>query len=218
MLRNQAVLEILGGPSDSTGVFEFSDGAELERSGERSYVVAQRGVYLSQAWDIVADTTGLPEANTTRRAGYHIDGGAGQQNRKLSFATGGEDENITWGDGSGGDGPGNVTKTDASGAGVHREDRADVFEHWVAQSATGSITPGLLHYNQWSDGTYGDVGAFEEPMPVVIDTWSFSNSLDNPSAISGDISLTRTETAPAKDLDGVVDSIDDRLADSIPDY
>lgn len=188
LLRNTAFLELEA--HGGTGVFEFSDGFELTREIDKKFIMSERGQYLSLAWDQLADVTPLPGTGAERRTGYHLDGGAGTWSRTAEFVTGAEDESIQWGDGSSDD------TLDASGANVNKEDRADVFEYWLATARTDSGNLAKLYYNQWSDGTYGDAGAHNSPMNVVIMDGRITNDTDAPSAVEGSLTMIHAAGFP----------------------
>jgi hypothetical protein len=198
MLRNKAVLVIPTGGSTEY-VFEFSDGFELTRQVSKSFVMAGRGQYIDLVFDFVEEID-APDSSQRRR-GYHLELGGGEWTREASFETGQED--IRWGDGEGGTGPDNVTTTDASGQGVHKEDRADVLEYVVAKTRTDSETFARLHYNQWTDGRFGDAGAHGRPMPVAIDADGLSITTDTqkPTSVEGTVNMVHLARLPAEVTD-----------------
>jgi len=213
-LRERAVLEVSVG--DTTAAFEFKDEFEQEISVSHNYLVGGRGQYLQEIWDVVDFDIGTEGAIPNRRAGYHVDGGAGRKSRTLSFATGKEpDGELLWGDGSGGNGSDNVTTTDASGAGVSKYDRADVFEYWIAECRTDSTIPGFLYYNQYSDGTYADsAGLHNNPLPVIVEEANISTDVDEPTAVSGQVTLVQTNIlAEQGDILGEVSDALDEIRD-----
>ena len=216
MLRNTAYLEVFHPlPDGSTRqlTFEFSDGFELDRSLDWDYFLGPRGQFAREAYDQLRGQEPTELSNRQRRTGYHIDSGMGAWMRTASFTTGAEDEAIQWGDGSSDpNDPDDITVYDASGASVNKEDRADIFERNVATAITDSSNPGRLHYNQWSDGTYGEAGVFERPMPVAIYEANCSSDTSDPSAVEGNITMAHTATLPESELwdfvgllDGVFD-------------
>lgn len=217
MLRNRAYLAIPGNGSTEY-VFEFSDGFDLTRTVSKTFVMAERGQYITLAYDLspVPDAVDqVPdEAGSERRRGYHVELGAGVWTREASFKTGVEQENIRWGDGESATGPDNVTISDASGAGVHKEDRADILENVIATTRTDSEAIAYLHYNQWSDGTYGEAGVFGRPMPVAVDAEGVTINTDTqePSTVEGSINLVHIARFPTKVTDavnGVLDEVQD---------
>jgi len=176
---------------DATTTAEFELEIGLEHTSEltKSYLMGERGQYIRE---IVNKTplndSGVDENTFERRKGYWIDGGAGNWQQTLGFETGLED--VTWGDGSGGTGPGNVTETDASGADVKPLSRYQVFEFWMAQTLTDSNTPARLYVGEWSDGTYAaEAGAYNRPMTVAVVDHTVTNPVDESGSLEGSITV-----------------------------
>lgn len=209
-LRNRAILEVRSG--DRTATFEFSDGLEDNSSVAKNLLVGPRGQYTQEVFNQVQ---GVDPDDAERRAGFTLDGGAGEKERVLSYETGLEDESIMWGDQLSDPGPDSVTITDASGPDVSQYDRQDVFRYWMANSRTDSLQPALLYYNQWSDGTYAiEAGAHGRPMPVVVQEATAETDLNDPTAISGTLRVIQTTELPefVEDLtDKVEDALDELL-------
>jgi len=214
-LRDRAVLEVSVGTT--TAAFEFRDGFEQEHTITHNYLVGGRGQYVQEIWDVVDFDTETESVVPNRRAGYHVDGGAGEKTRALSFVTGQEpDADLLWGDESGGTGPNNVTKTDASGADVSKYDKADVFERWMAVSRTDSTLPGFLYHNQYSDGTYADsAGLYNSPLPVAVQEASIATDLDEPTAVSGQVTVVQTNIFAEQG--DVIGAVDEALTEIRPD-
>lgn len=172
-----------------TGVFELNIGLQESGDIEKTFLMGPRGQYITEVFDIV----GLTDVDSTaqRRAGFVIDGGAGTWQQDINFATGLED--VTWGDGSGGDGPSNVTARDASGADVKPLTRKHVLELWIARSRTDSQSFARLYHGEWATGNYhSEAGAFNQPMPCAItnlQTTMPNPENDPPSELTGTVSL-----------------------------
>jgi len=184
-LSDKAYLRIDDG-SGTTATFELQIGFEETTDIDKSYVLGNRGQYIRQVFD--TDVTPLSNlAQGQRRTGYYIDGGAGVWQPTLQFRTGLED--VEWGDGSGGTGPSNVVRRDASGADVKPISRKHVMEWWLARTRTDSFGQARLYWGEWTDGSIdGDAGAFNQPMPVAI----LSAVLSSPGVESGKTELDGT--------------------------
>lgn len=175
-----------------TGTFELNIGLQAQSQMDRNFLMGPRGQYVTEvfnAFGVFPDIDGP----ATRRAAFTIDGGAGEWTKTISFSTGLED--VTWGDGSGGDGPTNVTPRDASGADVKPLSRMHVLELWLTQARTDSQNPAFLYFGEWTDGTpaeHTDSGAFNQPLVCAVDRFNVSiadPNNDPPSELSGDIEL-----------------------------
>jgi hypothetical protein len=154
--------------STDTAVFELSLGLRTSGELDKNYLMGSRGQYIQEIWD-QSDALGEIDALAERRAGFWIDGGAGNYSERIEFEAGTEGESIQWGDGSGGDGQSNVTPRDASGAGVKPLTRYHIMSLWLARTLTDSRNPARLYFGEWADGTYHpEPGAFGQAMPCAI--------------------------------------------------
>lgn len=216
-LTDYGYLEI---EASTNATFEFNVGFEVTSQGSKSYLVGERGQYLRE---LIGQTPESGSFDATRRTGYWLDGGAGDWQETFAFESGNED--IQWGDGSGGTGQSNVTTEDASGAGVAGISRKNIFDWWLAKSKSDSGGDTVLHFGEWTDGNIAHVsgvsaGAFGEPMPVAVREWSAGTDLDQPGTISGSITVSH---AALWGGDNTRDRFDDAVgavleaANAIPD-
>lgn len=172
-LSDKAYIEIERS-SGTNATFEIWEGLEHSESLTKSYVMGARGQYIQEIVNQTPLTGGIVEG---RRRGYWIDGGAGDWGQELSFEV--SPKGIQWGDGSGGTGPSNVTKTDASGEGVAAISRKNIFTYWISTTKSDSGGTTTLHHGEWTNGNIAHVsgvsaGAFGQPMPVAIQQMDFS--------------------------------------------
>jgi len=203
----------------STGVFELQ--IDLEETAEinKTFILSNRGQYVQEIYEQIVDDSSIATEN--RRRGYHIDGGAGEWSHTLTFRTGLED--VQWGDGGAGDGPNNVTETDASGPDVKALTRKQVLEDWIARTRTDSFGQAKLHWGEWCDDTYADTaGAFGMPMNVVIREASLSSpEVDQDvNTFEGNLTVERTSIFPeevGETLANAKEQVQDALGD-ITDY
>ena len=217
-LRNRAILEIDGvGPYDGTGVFEFRDIDSASRELDTNFLVGASGQVLSELYDQVSDidpTDILPDSDSLdRRAGYHVDAGAGTDQWTISF-TAGLDPEQRWGDGSTDpDDPGDIAITDAQGS--RPVVKRDVLAGWLAQNLADSRGQMRLHIAEHTDGSYSDeAGLFGEAVPVVLSSVRVEVSTE--TTLDGTLELTRTTTVP--DLAGSAEDVVDAVGDIISDF
>lgn len=218
-LYNEAYLEIDDGDG-TIGTFEFRDGFEPTTDVNKSFLMGDAGQYIREIINQDLLNTGVDAGE--RRTGAWIDGGAGDWEIRFQYTTGMEGDSIQWGDGSGGTGPSNITRTDASGAEVKPLDRQQIAAYWVASTRTDSLIPAYLHWGQWTDGSVGgaDAGAFDAPMPVAVKELTAEKSTDSPSAVTGTLTVSHLAVFPDEAVpDYVIDyfgSVEDSVGD-IPD-
>jgi len=213
-LHEKAYLVVGEDTSTTSGnaVFEMEIGKQQTSELNKSYIMGERGQYIREVVNQVALNEAGPDGNTAdRRTGFWIDGGAGSWQETIEFETG--LEATTWGDGSGGTGPANVTKTDASGEDVKKRSRADVFTYWMAATITDSNNPGLLYAGEWTDGRFeGEEGAFGKPMRVAVNDHNISTDVDRPSGLRGTVTVSHIQEFPD------VEQIPDYLKNSTADF
>jgi hypothetical protein len=214
MLRNTAYLVISSDAIGSgDGVFEIRHDLEVESQLDKSYLVGNFGTLIQEAARYVPDQ--VPIASDTvpeRRQGYSVDAGGGTWGGTLTFTTGLED--VRWGDGSGGTGAGNETKTDASGEGVHPLTRLQVLQYWAANTLTDSRGQARIHVGEWTDGSLQDyrdgervsvdAGVYGRPIPVAIVNVEPRRQQDEPSNMTGTIQYRRTQV-----VDELLDDVSD---------
>lgn len=191
MSRFDTAYLLVSDPTD-TGVFELHIGLQTTSQMERNYLMGPRGQYVTEvfnAFGILPDIDGP----ATRRSAFTIDGGAGEWTTTVNFSTGLED--VTWGDGSGGTGPSNVTPRDASGADVKPLSRMNVLELWLTQARTDSENPAFFYFGEWTDGNpsgHTEAGAFNQPLVCAVDRFNVEladPNNDPPSQLSGQIEV-----------------------------
>ena len=220
VLRNTAYLEItpidIGGTptvGEGDAVFELHHDLEVESQIEKQYLVGNFGTAIQEAARYVPAKDKLPVLGDTvpeRRQGYSVDAGGGTWGGSLTFTTG--FEGAQWGDGSGGTGAANVTKTDASGEGVDPLTRLQVLQYWIANTLSDSRAQARLHVGQWTDGKFDDYrdgqfvnvdpGVYKTPIPIAIQTCEPRSPQDEPSNITATLQYRRTQV-----LDGVVEDV-----------
>lgn len=198
-LSNTAYLVIEG--DTTTATFELNIGLTSASTITKSYIMGERGQYLRE---VVNQTPGTGEFDEGRRTGFWIDGGAGNWQEQFEFRTG--DEDVQWGDGTGGDGQSNVTITDASGSGVKAISRKNILEYWIAKSKSDSGGATRIHWGEWTDGDIPnissgsiDAAAYIQPMPLAIQEMT----IELPDTDQGEVNTLRgTFTAAHVDLWG----------------
>jgi len=174
---------------DNTGeaVFEFNANLEITSELDKSFIMAERGQYVRKIFNetqLIDDVDNVAD----RRAGYHIDGGAGSWQETLAFEVH-ADNNVSWGDGSGGNGASNVTSRDASGTGISMETRKNIFELWLSRTLTDSRNPARLHFGEWTNGRFNEPGVFNQPLPVAITGHNIEPDVTEPSNLKGTITM-----------------------------
>lgn len=221
-LRSKAYLEIIE-PNATNATFELARDLEIDSGVDKKYVMAERGQYLREIWSQLAD---VEEFSEERRTGFYIDGGAGVWSLTLSFLSG--EENVQWGDGSGGSGTSNITEKDATGADVSAIVRQQVMQYWIARTRSDSSGLTVLHWGEWTDGNIAHIsgvsaGAYNQPMPLAIQNTQFTGpetSGQDVASFSGTIEADHVdiwggENAPAwaDDASGAIS----RIAEEMPD-
>lgn len=179
--------------NQGVGVFEFNLGLKTSGELDKNYLMGDRGQYITEIFN-VSDEIGDIDANTTdRRAGFWVDGGAGNYSERLEFETGLEP--VEWGDGSGGTGQSNVTPRDASGQGVKPLARYQVLSLWLARTLTDSRNPARLYFGEWATGKHHpEAGAFNQAMPCAVTNFQpempDTSGGESPSTMRGVIELS----------------------------
>ena len=226
MLRNVAYLELdpqgIGNTGDKA-VFELRHDLEIDSQVEKQYLVGNFGTAIQEATRFVkGQLDAAPEpTKDSRRAGYSVDAGGGTWGGTLSFTTGLED--VRWGDGDGGDGPSNVTNSDASGEGVDALTRLQVLQYWLANTLSDSRGQVRLHIGGWTDGSYDDyrdggsvnvdAGIFGGAIPIAVLNCEPRATVDDPTAAQVTLNYRRTQVPDAliEDLTNAFDSISDEF-------
>lgn len=229
-LSDRVVLEVdaLPGANDDAA-FVLQTELETTDSLDRSYVLAERGQYAGQAFEILPDgiTDPIADVEFNRREGYHIDGGAGSDAITIS-ATRGVEEVTQWGDGSA---DGEPTQYDVSPINGDLVDddgadrlnaKVDVLRHWLNETRSDSGGQTRLHIRHHTDGSYSsDPGVFGEPITVAIQEHTISK--EDHTEIEVTLEVVRTAQLPDMEaaLEGAQDAIDatvDQLAEYTPDW
>jgi len=206
-LFNRAFL-VISSPAigDGDGVFEIYHEMEPDDRVEKQYLIGNAGSSVTEAIRFVTQAVeDLPDPPiTSRRRGLSIDAGGGQHGGTLTFTTGLED--VQWGDGSGGTGAGNVTKTDATGDDVHPRTRLDVLQYWIANTLTDSRGRARLHIGQHTDGSYGGVsaGVYGNAFPIDILNCETRRPVENPSDTEVTLEYRKTQVP-----DGLLSEVSD---------
>lgn len=220
-LHSKAVLEVSA--FDRTGVFEFRE-HDPDRELTHDYLVGGEGQIIGELYSQASDidpTDILPDADLDRRAGYHLDAGAGVNQFNYTAEVGTGDEDLRWGDGSGD--AGEVTAYDAAGD-VPPTAKRDILYRWLSEARTDSGGQLLLYTGEWSDGTYAaEAGVFGEPVPVALLSVRTESPVDEPSTVRYIFEFEKTTEVP--DVDGAIadfteaaKSAVDELGDEVPDY
>mgnify|MGYP000527792715 CR=1 FL=1 len=220
-LEDRAVLEIDGnlGPYEGkTGVFVLREDLEDTEETSISHIAGNRGQYLSELYDQITDVSELIEGpeQRDRRAGYHIDGGAGEDVWTLTGVTSVDDPDEQWGTGdTDPNDPSDITQLD--GTGCSPTAKRDILGAWIAQNRVDSSTPGRLYRGEWADGTYSDsAGVFGRPIPVVVQETRLERTGDDAAGATIAVTLVRTSRLP--NITDAADDITGALSDAIPDY
>lgn len=220
-LQNRAILEIdgAGDYADRTGVFVLREDLDDTETIEPTHLVGNRGQYISELYEQATGldpTDILPESDQPRRAGYHLDGGAGEDEWTISGTTAAGDPDEQWGDGSTDpDDADDVSSFDATGC--HPTAKRDILGAWIAQNRIDSGGQARLYRGEWSDGTYADEpGAFNEPITVAVQNAQLQRESGDSSAASITIELVRTTSVP--DITDQAEDIVDAVGDFITDW
>lgn len=225
-LRKRAFIEIeaeqLVGSGTRTALFEIELDADFDTELKKDYLIGNFGQKVDEVYQFVQDPTdfAIDEETQNRRVGYSFDAGAGTWGGTLSFESGLDD--VVWGDQNSDPGPGNITKTDASGEGVDPIVRQQVLNYWLAKTRSDSFGYVRIHVGEWTDGSVGgvDAGVYGQPFPVQILEANISRKSDKPSAVDGNITYRRTQFKPGV-VDEVADWVDENVltdpGDDVPD-
>ncbi|KDS91603.1 hypothetical protein FK85_00320 [Halorubrum saccharovorum] len=210
-LHNKFTLEVQA--FDRTGVFSFRE-HEPNRELTHDYLVGGQGQVIGSLYSQASNidpTDILPDADLDRRAGFHLDAGAGKSAFNYTGRVGAGDEDLRWGDGS--SDPGDTTAYDAAGE-VPPEAKRDVLYRWLAEARTDSGGQLLLYTGEWSDGTYADEpGVFGEPVPVALLSVRSEKSTDDPAVMSYTFEMEKTTEVP--DVDELVDDFTEAAGDAV---
>jgi len=205
-LTEQAYLTVREGENEA--VFQLRIDLEETADLNKSFIMSDRGQTIQEVYEqFLGDDEDLSGKN--RRAGFTLDGGAGEWQHTLSFSTGLED--ARWGDDS------NDTQKDASGPDVHPLTRKQIMESWLARTRTDSANPARLYWGEYTDGRFeGEAGAFNQPMFVAVNEFNLSSPDVNQdvNTMDGTITVSRIALFPEsvpEDLDEAIDLIRDSL-------
>lgn len=158
--------------NQGTATFEFHTGLQTTGQLDKNYLMGERGQYIQEIYD-QSDSIGEMDSSAQRRAGFWLDGGAGNYSETVTFETGLDD--VEWGDGTGGTGKDNVTPRDASGPDVKPLTRYHVLSLWLTRTLTDSRNPARFYYGEWTDGNqaeHSEAGAFNQPFPCAVTNWN----------------------------------------------
>jgi len=187
------------------GVFELT-GVEVTEELDREMLLGNRGQVITGISDVVPI---LPEFGSDG-SGINIDGGAGRDvitiEAEITKPEGGINSGPTWGAQNSG--------LPANAQGRHPVTQAQVLKNWARTTKTDSFRAGKLHWGEWTDGRFDDeLGAFGEPIPVVVQSVRLTHPRDDPSASTASIEVLRTSEVP--DTDDLRDDIGDFFDDLI---
>lgn len=232
-LRNTAYLVTqespLQSPSPKTAVFELRNIEESSSTQEPNYIMGGRGQFIRQSYRYLTDldTFNVSDTSAERRAGFWIDGGAGEWAESLTFKVSGEsDVPLRWGDG---ESPENeLTRTDASGTDMDALARRQIFDYWLAQTRSDSMAHTRLHIGEWTDGSFDDyrdgqkvnvdAGVFGYPIPVGIISTNLQSPEDETDAFTGRLELARVArfAGPDEELPSWSDVLIDSAGPLLP--
>jgi len=224
-LADRAVLEIDGNNGEYSGrtaEFHLREDLEDTLEIEHKHILGNRGQYVSELYRQIgglSDELGdvlEPSENADRRAGYHLDGGAGTETMTVTGMTGVDDPDEQWGDGSTDpNDPADVSVVDATGSST--VSKRDILGGWLKQNRIDSTTPARLYRGEWSDGTHDDsAGVFDRPIPVVVQDARLQKASDDPAR--AEVSLTLIRTSKLPELADAADDLVDTLGSLVPDY
>lgn len=222
-LTDRVVLEVSA--FNRTGVFAFRGDLEPTRELTHDYLVGGRGQVLSELYSQASDidpTDILPDADTPRRAGYHVDAGAGVSSFTITATVGTGDGDLPWGDGSSDVGDANAY--DAAGD-VAPKTKRDILFRWLAEGRSDSGGQMQLHTGEWTDGSYSDqAGVYGEPVPVALLNVRAEKKPDDSSVVTYTLEFERTAKIPdvvdsfVDDSTTAAENAVDELGDTIPDW
>ena len=221
-LHDRFVLEVSA--FDRIGVFEFRE-HQPDRELTHDYLVGGRGQVLSELYAQASDLDPndiLPDISRHRRAGFHLDAGAGRDQFNYTATVGTGDDDLRWGDGS--STAGEASAYNAEGD-VSAKTKRDVLYRWLAEARTDSGGQLLLYTGEWSDGTYAaEAGVYGEPVPVALLSVRTEAPLDEPSAVSYTFEFEKTTIVPegvdelVEDFTEIAETAIDQLGDRLRDY
>lgn len=170
----------------STATFEFNIGLRTSGELDKNYLMGSRGQYIQEIWD-QQDALGEIDALAERRAGFWIDGGAGNYSERIEFETGVGDD-VQWGDGTSG-------ARDASGSDVKALTRYHVLSLWLSRTLTDSRNPARFYFGEWTDGSkseHSSAGKFNQPMPCAVTNFQpeMADIGESPASFSGVIEVS----------------------------
>lgn len=202
-LTNKAYL-VLNNQSNfgDEGVFELEN-PEVNAELNREMLLGNRGQTISGIADVVPILPNLGENG----AGINIDGGAGRDvftvEAEIVEPEGGVGTGPRWGAENSG--------LPANAQGRRPLTQAQILKNWVRTTTTDSLKAGQFYWGEHTDGRFGNVGAFDEPVPVVVQSCRLEHPRDEPSASIATLELLRTSEIPdGQDIkDDIGDFFDD---------
>lgn len=204
-LTNKAYLVLVNTSQfNEDGIFELTS-IEVEEELNREMLLGNRG----QAITGISNAVPILPQFGSEGSGINVDGGAGRDVITVTAEITQPEDGI-------GSGPqwGGETSSDlpADAQGRPPLTQAQILKNWARTTTTDSFKAGRLHWGEWTDGRFGELGAFDEPIPVVIQSVRLTHPRDDPSASTAAIELLRTselpDTADIKDkIGGLFDDL-----------
>jgi len=186
------------------GIFELEN-PEVAAELDREMLLGNRGQTITGISDVVPILPELGEEG----AGINIDGGSGRDvwtvEAEVIEPEGGVGSGPQWG--------AENSSLPANAQGRPPLTQAQVLKNWVRTTTTDSLKAGKFYWGEWTDGRFGNVGAFDEPIPVVVQSCRLQHPRDEPSASIVTLELLRTSEVPDKvDIqDEIKDVFDDLI-------
>jgi len=215
-IRDRAVLVIDKGTTDGPLEFHFTQHERAGSLARRMLIGTQGGQLFAALIDFIPTDIGKGFANFFggESAGLTIDAGMGEDTFTVEHTiTSGS--TAQWGDGTQAE---SDPPTATSATYAHEETKADVLREQARTARTGSRGPATLHIGEFTDGsvtTDATDGLFD-PIPVTILDVSPRDTLDDPSAVTIELTMKRVKELPDFiDVDGVIDTGFDALTDGV---
>jgi len=204
-LRDRAILVLDRG--GQTAQFEFDTASTEREELEKEMLIGPTGGTLQTVADLAPflGGGGVDAEELVTDAGL----GSAQTTLSVDIIQRESGNEALWGDGS--RSPSDpITEDDAAGG--HPLAKFQVLKYWCRTTRTDSQNPAALHWGEWTDGRFGELGAFDEPIPVVVQSVRLTHPRDDPSASTAAVELLRTselpDTADLKDkIGGLFDDL-----------